>query len=394
MHLTPRSEIDHRIARLQARLSAEELDAAVLLQAVDLFYFSGTIQNGWLVVPRAGAPLFFVRRDLQRARAESPLEHILPVGHPRELPGLLRTHGVTPRRVGLEFDVLPVEQYVRLGRLFPAVQFADASRMVREIRMVKSAHEVAIIRRASAVQDRMFRRLLEVLRPGVSELELTAEVEAEARRQGHQGMVRTRRFNFECYYGHLLSGENGAVPSWAEMPSGGQGLSPAFGHGVSRRTIAAHEPVLLDYCGVVDGYHSDQTRVFSVGALPAELVRAYEACLAIHRAVVARLRPGVAAGAVHQTALDLAAALGYADRFMNAGQAQLGFVGHGVGLELDELPVLGRGSDVRLEAGMTLAVEPKIVCPGVGMVGVEDTVLVTEGEPEFLTVTPRHLVAI
>jgi Xaa-Pro aminopeptidase len=230
-----------------------------------------------------------------------------------------------------------------------------------------------------------------VRRPGLSDIELAAEVEAEARRQGHQGVIRTRRFNAECFYGHLLSGEDGAVPSWIESPSGGRGLSPAFNNGVSGRRVRAQEPVLLDYTAVVDGYHSDQSRVFALDGLPAEADRAYQACLAILEAVLARLRPGERCVKVYEAAVQLADRLGYAERFMNAGSAQVPFVGHGVGVELDELPVLGRGSDVCLEPGMTLAVEPKIVCPGLGIVGVEDTILVTEGDPEILTVTPRHV---
>jgi Xaa-Pro dipeptidase len=392
MLLTPLTEIEARVGRLQGRLRAAELDAAILLQAADLFYFSGTVQSAWLIVPAEGAPLLLVRRDLGRAQAESPLARIAGMAQPREVPALFRAHGLGGlRRVGLEFDVLPVEQYVRFGRLFPTVQLVDASRLVREVRMVKSAWEVAIMRRGAALQDRMARRLAEILRPGVSDMQLAAELEAEARRHGHQGPIRMRRFNAECFYGHLLVGEDGAVPSWIESPSGGPGLSPAFNNGPSGRRAGAHEPVLLDYAAALDGYHSDQTRTFSIGELPAEGARAYEACLGVWEAVRERLRPGETAASVYEAAVAVAERLGYAERFMNAGAAQVRFVGHGVGVELDELPVLGLGSDLRLAPGMTLAVEPKIVCPGLGMVGVEDTFLVTEGDPELLTMTPRQV---
>ena len=324
--------------------------------------------------------------------AESALEHIQPLESPREVPGLLARHGLGGlRRVGLEFDVLPVEQYARVGRLFPTMQLVDVSRAVREVRMVKSAYEVACIRKAAVVQDRMAKKLREVLRSGMTELELAAEVEAEARRHGHQGLIRTRRFNLDCFYGHLLSGENGAIPSYLDAPTGGAGTSPAFGNGPGMRRIQPHEPILLDYAGALAGYHSDQTRVFSLGALPEEMVKGYQACLDILEEIMGALRPGAKASDLFQRAEALAARLGYADRFMNAGRAQVRFVGHGVGVELDEIPHLAAGSHLRLEAGMTLAVEPKIVFPGRGIVGVEDTILVTSGEPEFLTFTPRKL---
>jgi Xaa-Pro dipeptidase len=396
MELIPRTEIEDRIARLQARLAAaDDAEAVFILHAADLFYFTGTVQDAWLIVARSGPPLLLVRRSLERARAESSLSHILPVTSPREIPKLLVSHGLGGlERVGLEFDVLPVEQYVRVGRLFPTTQFVDASRLVREVRMLKSAFEVACIRKAAAIQDRMARKLREVLRPGMTELELAAEVEAEARRHGHQGIIRTRRFNLDCYYGHLLSGESGAVPSYLDAPTGGTGPSPAFGNGAGMRRIQPHEPIMLDYVGAVDGYHSDQTRMFSLGALSEELMKGHQACLAILEEVATSLRPGVRAGDVFARAAALAGRLGYGDRFMNTGPAQVGFVGHGVGVELDEIPYLAAGSDMTIEAGMTLAVEPKIVFPGRGIVGVEDTILVRAGDPEYLTSTPRELVVL
>jgi len=239
MELTPRSELESRIARLQARLAAaNDAEAVFIFQAADMFYFAGTVQDAWLVIARQGPPLMLVRRSLERARAESALEYILPFTNPREIPKLLAPHGLGQlKRVGLEFDVLPVQQYARVGRLFPTMQFVDASQLIREVRMLKSAYEVGCIRRAALIQDRMAAKLREALKPGMTELELAAEIEAEARRHGHQGFIRARRFNLECFYGHLLSGENGAVPSWMDSPTGGTGLSPAFGTGLGARRI-------------------------------------------------------------------------------------------------------------------------------------------------------------
>jgi Xaa-Pro dipeptidase len=333
MELTPRSEIEDRIARLQQRLAAaDDAQAVFVLQSADLFYFTGTVQDAWLVIPREGSPLMLVRKSVERARAESPLERILPIETPREIPGLLAGHGLGGlRRVGLEFDVLPVQQYTRIGRVFPSMQFVDASMLIREVRMVKSPYEVAIMRRAAVLQDQMTRRLREVVRAGMTELELAAEIEAEARRGGHQGLVRMRRFNQECHYGHLMTGDGGTVPIPMDSPNGGAGLSPAFGGGsASLRRINPNEPILLDY----------------------------------------------------------------GEGFMNVGPAQVRFVGHGVGIELDEVPHLADGAKQSIEVGMTIAVEPKIGFPGRGVVGVEDTLFITPTGPECLTLTPRDLVIL
>lgn len=157
MELTPRSEVGDRIARLQARLAAaNDAEAVFVFQAADLFYFTGTTQDAWLVIGRDGPPLLLVRRSLERARAESALDQILPLENPREIPRLLAAHGLGGlKRVGMEFDVLPVQQYARVGRLFPTMQFVDASGLIREVRMIKSPYEIARIRRAAAIQDRM-----------------------------------------------------------------------------------------------------------------------------------------------------------------------------------------------------------------------------------------------
>jgi Xaa-Pro dipeptidase len=396
MDTIPGPELAGRIGRLQQQLcDTADAEAVIVRQDVDLLYFSGTAQDAWLVIPRDGPPLLLVRRMLERARQESALDRIVPYSSGREIPALLAEHGLGRlRRVGLEFDVLPVEQYARIGRLFPTMQFVDASPLIRRVRMAKSPYEVERIRAAARIADRMAQRMREVLRPGMPELELAAEIEAEARRHGHQGLVRTRRLNQALHYGHLLSGENGAVASAQESATGGTGLSPAFGNSVGRRRIQAHEPVVLDYVGVFEGYHADQTRLFTIGALPADMTQALDACVEILEDALAHLRPGIRAGEVYGRAVALADRRGYADCFMNTGAAQVSFVGHGVGLELDEIPVLARQSELMLEPGMTLAIEPKIVFPGRGVVGVEDTVLVTAGPPECLTITPRELVVL
>lgn len=393
---TPAADLADRLARLQARLAAGgELEAVIILQPADLFYFTGTVQDAWLIVPAAGSPLLLVRRSLARARAESPLSVILPLGTPREIPGLLAAHGLgRPRRLGLEFDVLPVELYALVGRLFPTTALADASRLIRELRMVKSAHEVAQIRRAAAIQARVVERVGAVLAPGLTEIAVAAEAEAEARRHGHQGLLRVRRFTQQFTSVALLGGESGSTPAWLDSATGGPGLSSALPAGSGLRRLRSHEPILMDSVTVWGGYHADQTRCFCLGEPPAEVREAHQACLEIREAVLPCLQAGALASEVFERAAATAARLGYGDRFMQTGAAQVSFVGHGVGLELDEIPVLGRGSRTRLEAGMTLAVEPKIVLPGLGSVGVEDTFLVTEGGPEALTEAPRELLII
>jgi Xaa-Pro aminopeptidase len=207
-------------------------------------------------------------------------------------------------------------------------------------------------------------------------------------------LIRFRRFNQEVFIGHFLAGENAARPAFTDAPTGGLGVGPALGNGVSRRPIRANEPILFDYNGCYNGYHSDQTRTLVLGTLPEEMVRAYAACREILEAAQAWLRPGADPGEVYARCVALAGRLGYAEAFMGQGAAQVPYVGHGIGVEMDEVPVLARNGGAPLGAGMTIAVEPKIVFPGRGMVGVEDVFLVGEGEATPINVTARDLIAL
>jgi len=393
--LTPAAEIAWRIGRAQAAMAARELDALFIVQNADLYYFAGTVQDGLLAIPAGGDPVFLVRRAPERARKESPLACVVPVESPRAYPSLLASHGMGAlRRVGVELDVLPAALYLRQARAFPGVEFVDASDAIRRVRSVKRPWEVEQMRQAARIQDRMVRRLCEVVKPGMTELDLAIEMEAEGRRAGHQGLVRFRRFNQDVFIGHFLAGENAARPAFIDAPTGGLGLGPALGNGVSRRPIGADEPILFDYNACFNGYHSDQTRTLVLGTLPDEMVRAYAACREILEAAQAWLRPGADPGELYARCVALAGRRGYAGVFMGHGAAQVPYVGHGVGVEMDEVPVLAPNGGGPLEAGMTIAVEPKIVFPERGMVGVEDVFVVGEREAMPINVTPRDLIAL
>ena len=303
---------------------------------------------------------------------------------------LAERYGAVPARVGLELDVLPVNDYRRLQKLFPAAAFEDIGREIVRLRALKSPWEVERIRAAAAIADEVCGLLPGILREGLTEAEFAGKVEAEARRLGHEGFIRMRAFNQEMFYGQLLSGVSGTAASYLDTPLAGTGLSPAVAQGVSFKTIGRGEPVVFDFVPVREGYIADFTRMFVIGDLPGELRRAYEAACHVQAAVVAAARPGVACRAVYETALAAAAERGLAGSFMGHGAGQVRFVGHGVGLELDELPVLA-GSDLELVSGMVFALEPKFVLPGLGAIGIENTWLVVDAGVERLTLAAEHI---
>jgi Xaa-Pro dipeptidase len=389
---TPKSELESRIRKLQARLAADDLDGALILQNTDLFYFSGTIQQAHLYVPVEGQPLLMARRSLARARRESALDNVVPIASPRQLPALLQEHGyVKPRRLGMELDVLPTNLFFTYQRILSGAVISDISHQIRLVRAIKSPYEIAVLRRAAPLADMVIRGITDFLREGISGVELAGQVEAVARRLGHQGIIRMRLWNNEMFYGHLIAGDEAAVPSFLSSPTGGTGLSPAIAQGASQRPIQRNEPVLLDYVFALDGYLIDQTRVFALGGLPEELVAGHRAMIDIHQALSVAAKPSATEGELYDLATRLAAEMGYAEHFMGCGDERINFVGHGVGLELDEYPFLARGQDMPLEQGMVIALEPKLVYPGLGVVGIENTLLVTDDGLESLTLCEEDI---
>jgi len=377
--LTPLSELSARRDQLQSRMQQEGIDGTLIVQNADLFYFSGTIQQGQLYIPASGEPVLMVRKDFERARRESALPQVAAFSSPRQVPGILKQHGLAvPETLGLELDVLPANQYLNFARLLENTRMVDISPAVRMIRAVKSDYEVAIIRRAAAFSDQLAESVPAILKEGISEIELAGRIEAEARKWGHQGLVRMRLFGGELFYGHVMAGATAATPSYLASPTGGTGVNPAMAQGSSLRPIGRHEPVLVDLVFALDGYLSDHTRIFSIGELPEDLLRAHEAMRAVQAAVKAAARPGALAGDMYELALSVAEAHGLGDYFMGTGGQRIRFVGHGIGLELDEFPFLARGQKLPLEAGMIIALEPKAIFPEKGVVGIENTHVVTE----------------
>ena len=392
--LAPAAELAGRIAGLQAGLAALGLDAALLRQNADLFYFAGTVQQSYLYVPVAGEATLFVRKVAERARRESALGAIVELPTPKDLPRLIaERYGALPARVGLELDVLPVADFRRLEKLLPGMAFEDVGRTIIRQRAVKSAWEVERIRASAAVADEVSRLIPGILEEGLTEVEFAGRVEAEARRLGHEGFIRMRGFNQEMFYGQLLAGPSGCVSSYLDTPLAGTGLSPSVAQGASFRRIGRGEPVVFDFVPVRDGYMADFTRMYSLGPLDAELLRAYDAALSVQEAATGAARPGATCRAVWEAALAAAAAAGLAGNFMGHGAGQVPYVGHGIGIELDELPVL-TGSGLELEPGMVFALEPKFVLPGAGAIGIENTWVVTEDGVERLTLAPQEIAVV
>ena len=383
---TPREEIDNRLARVRASMRKKEIEALLVIQKMDYYYLSGTTQDALLFVPLEGLPLLLVRRELERAKVESPIDNVVAMKSMRDFPLLIKNHyGRLPGNLGLELDVLPVKDYFRYQELFSSTQFVDSSPIFRDVRKIKSPFEVGLTRMAGNIAKRLYVDARSILKEGMTEIEFGSLLDAAAKRYGHEGLLRVRSLNYEAYSWHVVSGLTGGIVSQSDSPMGGLGLSPAFPVGASRKVIKAHEPILLDMGICYHGYQADQTRMYSIGEMPRKFINAYNACKEIHDAVLEDVRPGADTEAIFLKTLVLAEKLGYKDSYLGPPGLQTRFIGHGIGLELNELPFLAQGHSTPLEEGMVFAFEPKMVFPGEGGVGLENTLVVTRNGYEILT---------
>jgi len=383
--LTPATEIHARIAKLQTGLRAAHLAAAFLVQNADLFYFTGSIQQGILIVPAEGEPVYFVRRVFERAVEESPLPNVRKIGSPKEVTAYFAGKNIAFSAIGFELDVLPVATFHRFQQLFPGAKPEDVSLIVREIRAAKSPHEAGHLRNNGKKLAALLGGARTKIRPGISEMALQGLLQGEAISGGHSTINRMRAFNQEPGLGCVISGPDAAIPSYADFPTSGKGLSPYVPAGQGERAILPNEPIIIDLMWAQDGYLVDMARTYSVGPMDAKMEEAYGNAVAVLRAIEREIRPGAVSGDLYATGLAIAAATPYARNFMGPPGYNTKFIGHGIGIEVDEFPFVAKGAPTVLAPGMVFALEPKFVFPGEGSVGLENTYLVTEDGFEVLT---------
>ena len=385
----PASELEDRVHRFRRIMDAEnpEWELAVILSKINLYYFTGTMQDGMLLVPRNGEACLWVRRSYERAVDESRFPVILPMRSYRDAAAGMAS---IPGTVHLETEQVPLAALARLQKHFPFRDVQPLDRQVLQTRAAKSPYELDLMERAGAIHRRVLEdRVPEILREGMTEAELTSGLYSLMMDEGHQGIVRFGMFESEIVLGLIGFGESSIYPTYLDSPGGNAGMSPAVPLIGSRtRRLSDGDLVFVDIgCGFA-GYHTDKTMTYVFGRpLPEEAVAAHERCLEIQDRIAALLVPGAVPSAIYESVTaDLEPA--FRENFMGYGARCVQFVGHGIGLEIAENPVIARGFDTPLETGMAIAVEPKKGIAGVGMVGTENTFVVTPGGGR--SITGRH----
>ena len=388
-----------RLRILCERMHAAGIDAALLVHPRDVLYYAGTARPASLLVvggrdersSSGGEARLFVRRGLEEARKEATVDAVLPVRGFSSITRAVAELGYQTGVLGIELDTMQAQLYQRVAEAFGGWDLADLSGIVLEQRLIKEEGEIVATQRAASIADVGHRALADGALAGMTELELAAEVERAMRLAGHEGYQPLRDPGARGGGILLASGPNLSVRGGHGLIVTGRGLSAASPYGPSRRIIQQGDLIVLDIGSTRDGYTGDESRTYVMGEPTPAQQALFEVVHATEEAVFEAAHPGVPVAALYAAA-EAVVDPGAAPFFAPGSLILPGFVGHGIGLELDEPPVLWSREDMALREGMVLAIEIEISTPAEEtMVKLEDTVVVRSDGVEVLTLAPRTL---
>lgn len=389
LQLLPADELARRVAKVTSHMRDLGMDAVLAGDNANLYYLTGRVFCGYVFVAADGRVMYFLRRP-----SELKGDNIHLIRKPEDMaPHIAGAIGGAPT-VGLMMDDTPYSLIARLQKMLgDSASIANGSQVMRLARAVKTKLEIEMMAASGVRQASVYRELPRVYEPGMTDLEFQFEIERELRRAGCLGQFRLSGPELEIFMGNVLTGENADNPSPYDFAMGGAGMDPSLPVGADGTLIKPGKPVMVDMNGNFTGYMTDMTRTFTLGEIAPLAVKAHETSIEICRAVAAAARPGAEARHLYSLAESMAAEAGLAEYFMGHRQ-KAGFVGHGLGIEINELPVIAPRSRDIIAPGNTFALEPKFVIPGTGAVGIENTYIVGEDATEAITTTPQQLISL
>lgn len=383
-------ELKLRRDKIRALMVQQGIDAALITCNVNLIYTYGRVVSGYLYLPLNAPARLFIKRpnDIEG-------EHIHPIRKPEQITELLKECGLPlPAKLMLEGDELSFTEYNRLAACFPETEVVPCgTALIRQARSVKTPIEIEMFRRSGAAHTKAYEQISSIYQPGMTDRQLSIEIERLMRLEGCLGIFRVFGQSMEIFMGSLLAGDNAAVPSPYDFALGGKGLDPSLPGGVSGTLLQAGQCFMVDMGGNFYGYMGDMSRVFSIGRLPEQAYTAHQTCIEIQEEIAAMAKPGTVCEDMYNKAIEIVTKAGFADYFMGVDQ-KAKFIGHGIGLEINEMPVLAPRMKQELEPGMVFALEPKIVLPGIGPVGIENSWAVTTDGLEKLTLCKEEIIEL
>ena len=395
-------EINRRQKKLQNLIQEHipQADGAFIFSRINIYYYTGTMNTGVLWLPREGQSILFLRKGEERALQESALENIIQFGSYRDIIATFQDRGIQiPACIAAEMNGLNWALSNRLIKNFPGTQFVSVDKLLGMTRALKSESELQTMRDAGARHNKCLNDLLPGhLHEGISELEVAHKIMELYYKEGHNGILRLENFGEELFSGLVSMGESGNYPCAFNGPNGAYGIHPAVPYlGNENIKWQKNTPLIVDNCFNMHGYHSDKTQTYWLGNkndIPKNVREAYDFCVEIQNCVAEQLKPGVVPSQIWEDCRQRVGQSPWSDGFMGLKKNQVKFLGHGIGLAVDEYPVIAKGFDLPLEEGMVLALEPKIGIEGVGMVGIENTFEVTTQGGQSITGTNNEIIFV
>ncbi len=383
LRLLSYDEFGLRVGKIRTSMAESGIKAILISDNANKYYVTGRVFTGYIYIPLEGEVIFFVRRPVKLEG-----DGVVYIRKPEEIAPSIGLN--LPENIGLELDVTPYTSVERLKKIFPESELKNASAVLRKARAQKTAYEIEQLRKSGVKHVHVYSRIPHLYVPGMTDMELQVEIERISRLEGCLGQFRISGDSMELYMGNILVGENADAPSPYDFAMGGAGLDPSLPVGANDTEIKPGNTVMVDMNGNFDGYMTDMTRVYALGEIDELARSAHQCSIDIHHALVEMMKPGMEAKALYERAEAMVKERGLHDYFMGHRQ-HAGFIGHGVGIEINELPVIAPRSRDIVSEGNVIALEPKFVIPHVGAVGIENTYAVYADHVECLTPAPEEI---
>ncbi len=382
------SEIKSRIRKIQQEMHRFGIQSLLINGNANIFYTSGRFFRGYTYIPLQGEAIYFVMRP---STFSFDGVQAFIIRKPEQIPNIMSENAIPlPTQVGLEETELSYSEIKRLQKVFSDAEYLDGSHALKYARMTKTPYEIKLMEIDGLHQCAAYKRFPRVYKENMTDLEFQIEIERVLRIEGCLGKSRMAGRLMEINLGSVLYGDNADAPTPYEFALGGAGTDPSLPVGADGSIMHSGHTVMVDMNGCFNGYQTDMTRVWRIGEISQKAIRAHECSRKILRRLEEIGKPGFPVAGLYEEALKIVKDFELEDCFMGHTQ-QAGFIGHGVGIELNEQPpVTPRSKDI-LQENMALALEPKFVIVGVGAVGVENTYIVTSEGLRNITPFPEEI---
>ncbi|MEX1377053.1 MAG: Xaa-Pro peptidase family protein [Eubacteriales bacterium] len=391
-----KSEIENRINRFYELMNERcpDWDIVLVFDRVNQYYFTGTIQDSILIFTKSKGAHFFARKSYSRAKMESNFENIHKMNSFGDIVGVL---GSSEYENGYaETSKVPIDLFNMANKHIKIKNLKSADAVLEYQRSIKSDAEIEIIKETGKRHiDFLINVIPNIIEENMTELDFAAKSNYELINHGHHGTIRFSMFQTNPTSGQIAFGENSTYPTSFDGPGGSKGLNPSQPHfGDRKRKLRKGDLIFADIPYSMYGYHTDVTRIYIFGDKPSEEIKkAHGECLRIEKLIASYMKPGAVPADIYNNVIEQVDKQ-YLDNFMGVKGENVKFLGHGAGLYINETPVLSPKFTEPLEKNMVIAIEPKISIEGVGMVGVENTYIITDDGCECITEGGEEIIEV